>query len=159
MISLTTTAPLTQIRNMKPSSSSYCISCSKTVWRQCCCRRQPTNKINKTNAVRCCPEMIYRGKKPVYWSPSSRSALAEAELEYPEGYTSTAAFVRFAIDANGSSALHQLLSNAGIASGRVAAVIWTTTPWTIVANQVLSHHTQSTNAIVCERVSECVLVG
>ena len=29
---------------------------------------------------------IYRGRKPVHWSPSSRTALAEAELEYPEGH-------------------------------------------------------------------------
>ena len=31
---------------------------------------------------------IYRGKKPVHWSPSSRTALAEAELEYPENHVS-----------------------------------------------------------------------
>jgi isoleucyl-tRNA synthetase len=31
---------------------------------------------------------IYRGLKPVHWSPSSQTALAEAELEYPEGHTS-----------------------------------------------------------------------
>lgn len=29
---------------------------------------------------------VYRGRKPVHWSPSSRTALAEAELEYPEGH-------------------------------------------------------------------------
>jgi isoleucyl-tRNA synthetase len=36
---------------------------------------------------------IYRGKKPVHWSPSSRTALAEAELEYPEGHTSQSIYV------------------------------------------------------------------
>jgi isoleucyl-tRNA synthetase len=36
---------------------------------------------------------IYRGKKPVHWSPSSRTALAEAELEYPEGHTSRSIYV------------------------------------------------------------------
>lgn len=36
---------------------------------------------------------IYRGLKPVHWSPSSRTALAEAELEYPEGHVSRSCFV------------------------------------------------------------------
>ena len=40
---------------------------------------------------------IYRGKKPVHWSPSSRTALAEAELEYPEGHTSRSIYVAMSI--------------------------------------------------------------
>lgn len=36
---------------------------------------------------------IYRGRKPVHWSPSSRTALAEAELEYPEGHKSRSIYV------------------------------------------------------------------
>ena len=36
---------------------------------------------------------IYRGRKPVHWSPSSATALAEAELEYPEGHTSRSIYV------------------------------------------------------------------
>jgi isoleucyl-tRNA synthetase len=36
---------------------------------------------------------IYRGRKPVHWSPSSRTALAEAELEYPEGHVSRSIYV------------------------------------------------------------------
>jgi isoleucyl-tRNA synthetase len=38
---------------------------------------------------------IYRGLKPVHWSPSSKTALAEAELEYPEGYSSPSIYVTF----------------------------------------------------------------
>ena len=38
---------------------------------------------------------IYRGLKPVHWSPSSQTALAEAELEYPEGHTSRSIYVAF----------------------------------------------------------------
>ena len=38
---------------------------------------------------------IYRGLKPVHWSPSSRTALAEAELEYPDGHTSPSLYVAF----------------------------------------------------------------
>jgi isoleucyl-tRNA synthetase len=40
---------------------------------------------------------IYRGLKPVHWSPSSRTALAEAELEYPDGHTSPSVYVAFAV--------------------------------------------------------------
>jgi isoleucyl-tRNA synthetase len=38
---------------------------------------------------------IYRGLKPVHWSPSSQTALAEAELEYPEGHTSRSIYAAF----------------------------------------------------------------
>ena len=38
---------------------------------------------------------IYRGLKPVHWSPSSRTALAEAELEYPDGHTSPSVYAAF----------------------------------------------------------------
>ena len=41
---------------------------------------------------------IYRGRKPVHWSPSSRTALAEAELEYPEGHTSRSIFVAMPLE-------------------------------------------------------------
>ncbi len=41
---------------------------------------------------------IYRGLKPVHWSPSSQTALAEAELEYPEGHFSQIIYVGFKVD-------------------------------------------------------------
>lgn len=40
---------------------------------------------------------IFRGRKPVNWSPSSRTALAEAELEYPPGHTSTSVYAAFQV--------------------------------------------------------------
>lgn len=40
---------------------------------------------------------IFRGRKPVNWSPSSRTALAEAELEYPEGHVSISAYAAFRV--------------------------------------------------------------
>ena len=42
---------------------------------------------------------IYRGKKPVHWSPSSQTALAEAELEYPDVHVSQSVYVAFPIEA------------------------------------------------------------
>ncbi|MEM9273690.1 MAG: isoleucine--tRNA ligase [Cyanobacteria bacterium P01_F01_bin.143] len=72
---------------------------------------------------------IYRGLKPVHWSPSSRTALAEAELEYPEGHTSPSIYAAFPVVSLGDNApeLEQYLPNLAVA-------IWTTTPWTIPGN-------------------------
>ena len=74
---------------------------------------------------------IYRGLKPVHWSPSSRTALAEAELEYPDGHTSPSIFVAFALE-QPSEALKAVIESSG--EGPVAVAIWTTTPWTLPAN-------------------------
>ena len=69
---------------------------------------------------------IYRGRKPVHWSPSSRTALAEAELEYPEKHTSRSIYVGFQVT-QPAPCLEPFTADGG--DLRVA--IWTTTPWTI----------------------------
>lgn len=66
--------------------------------------------------------LIFKGLKPVYWSPSSESALAEAEVEYHDVKSPTI-FVKFAVK-----------DGKGILDHDVSFVIWTTTPWTIPAN-------------------------
>ena len=45
---------------------------------------------------------IYRGRKPVHWSPSSQTALAESELEYPEGHVSPSIYVALPIEQIGN---------------------------------------------------------
>ncbi len=75
--------------------------------------------------------LIFRRYKPVYWSPSSKSALAEAELEYNERHVSTAAFVKFQI-----LEVPEALKDRGV-DGELHAVIWTTTPWTLPANKAI----------------------
>ncbi|GAA0460715.1 isoleucine--tRNA ligase [Alkalibacillus silvisoli] len=71
---------------------------------------------------------IYKGKKPVYWSPSSESALAEAEIEYQDK-RSPSIYVSFNVtDGN------------GMLDGDEKFVIWTTTPWTIPANLAIALH-------------------
>ncbi len=92
---------------------------------------------------------IYRGLKPVHWSPSSRTALAEAELEYPDGHTSPSVFVAFPVEAV-PTALAGRLKAVGLevedsgqmnATGRpitLSVAIWTTTPWTLPANLAVS---------------------
>ena len=70
---------------------------------------------------------LYRGAKPVMWSPVEKTALAEAEVEY-EDIISTQIDVAFEIF---ESAIPELVG--------VYAVIWTTTPWTIPVNQALAY--------------------
>lgn len=70
---------------------------------------------------------VYRGAKPVMWSPVERTALAEAEVEY-EDIVSTQIDVAFEIV---ESPIPELVG--------AHAVIWTTTPWTIPVNQALAY--------------------
>ncbi|HIE91211.1 MAG TPA: isoleucine--tRNA ligase [Methylophilaceae bacterium] len=78
---------------------------------------------------------LYQGSKPVHWCADCGSALAEAEVEY-EDINSPA------IDVTFKAADNAALSKAfGVeVTGDVLAVIWTTTPWTLPANQAISVH-------------------
>ncbi|KAJ2938979.1 hypothetical protein O0L34_g17794 [Tuta absoluta] len=75
---------------------------------------------------------IYRALKPVYWSPSSKTALAEAELEYDPQYKSKEVYVTFPIE-KVPQAIQSLISSP------LSAIIWTTTPWTLIANRAICY--------------------
>jgi isoleucyl-tRNA synthetase len=78
---------------------------------------------------------LYRGSKPVMWSPVEKTALAEAEVEYEDLTDSPQIDVAFEIeDAHNCPEIERMIQ----AGGRVLAVIWTTTPWTIPVNQALA---------------------
>jgi len=79
---------------------------------------------------------IYKGKKPVYWSPSSESALAEAEIEYKDK-RSPSIYVAFKVK-----------DGKGVLDNNTEIVIWTTTPWTIPANLGISVHPELTYVVV-----------
>ncbi|WP_309743395.1 class I tRNA ligase family protein, partial [Chamaesiphon sp. OTE_20_metabat_361] len=87
---------------------------------------------------------IYRGLKPVHWSPSSKTALAEAELEYPEGHTSRSIFAAFKVTqvADAAKAILEPFQDD------LAVAIWTTTPWTIPANLAVAVNPELSYAIV-----------
>ena len=89
---------------------------------------------------------VYRGLKPVNWCFDCNSALAEAEVEYADKKTPIID-VAFAL-APGEEA--RVAAAFGVASlGKpVATAIWTTTPWTIPANQALNLHPEITYALV-----------
>jgi len=80
-------------------------------------------------------DMLYRGAKPVMWSPVEKTALAEAEIEY-EDIVSTQIDVAFEIVESKSPAIQALLDKGHL---KTFAVIWTTTPWTIPVNQALAY--------------------
>ncbi|WP_051039885.1 isoleucine--tRNA ligase [Synechococcus sp. PCC 7336] len=87
---------------------------------------------------------IYRGLKAVHWSPSSQTALAEAELEYPGGHISRSIYVAFPIQSLQPEAAAYLADY--MPDLRVA--IWTTTPWTIPGNLALCFNGELTYAVV-----------
>jgi isoleucyl-tRNA synthetase len=84
---------------------------------------------------------VTRSKKPVYWCTSCVTALAEAEVEY-EDHSSFSVYVKFPLEDDLGDVVPQL------AGKKVAAVIWTTTPWTLPANLAVALHPQFTYAAV-----------
>ncbi|MDG0959827.1 isoleucine--tRNA ligase, partial [Bacillus paranthracis] len=79
---------------------------------------------------------IYKGQKPVYWSPTSESALAEAEIEYQDK-KSASIYVAFPVK-----------DGKNVLEGDEKYIIWTTTPWTLPANLGISVHPELEYAIV-----------
>ncbi|MBB5172154.1 isoleucine--tRNA ligase [Texcoconibacillus texcoconensis] len=88
---------------------------------------------------------IYKGKKPVYWSPSSESALAEAEIEYHDK-RSPSIYVGFPVK-----------DGKNVLDGDEQFVIWTTTPWTIPANLAISLHPNLDYVVVKEKDAKYIV--
>ena len=74
---------------------------------------------------------VYKGKKPVYWCASCKTALAEAEVEYADHHTPSI-YVKFLVTSDIGKVLPALKGQ------KVSVVIWTTTPWTIPANLAIA---------------------
>ena len=91
---------------------------------------------------------VYRGLKPVYWCFDCGSSLAEFEIEYADKKSDT---LDVAFEANDPAALARafgLASLPGDGGKKALAVIWTTTAWTIPANQALNAHPELDYALV-----------
>ncbi|XP_041036098.1 isoleucine--tRNA ligase, mitochondrial isoform X1 [Carcharodon carcharias] len=98
---------------------------------------------------------IYQDYKPVFWSPSTRTALAEAELEYNQQHISRSVYVKFPLVKLPS----KLTSTPGDVSS-VYALIWTTQPWTIPANQAVCYMPNAQYSLVkCLNTEELYLLG
>jgi isoleucyl-tRNA synthetase len=94
---------------------------------------------------------LYRGRKPVHWCSSCRTALAEAEVDYAD-HESTAVFVAFPV----ASRTGPLEPHA---ERDIAVVIWTTTPWTLPANLAIAVHPEATYVLVEGPDSRCYVVA
>ncbi len=88
---------------------------------------------------------VYKGKKPVLWCPVDETALAEAEVEYAE-QTSPSVYVKFPV-----------VQSEGRFPEEASVVIWTTTPWTLVANQAISVHPRFVYRLVQTPAGELII--
>jgi isoleucyl-tRNA synthetase len=86
---------------------------------------------------------VYKGKKPVHWCPTCKTALAEAEVKY-EDHRSPSIYVKFRM----ISPSYPFKGGDGAERKPVYVIIWTTTPWTIPANLAIALHPDFTYVAV-----------
>jgi isoleucyl-tRNA synthetase len=84
---------------------------------------------------------VYKGKKPVHWCPTCKTALAEAEVKY-EDHRSPSIYVKFRMISEDG---HEF---PGLKEKPLYVIIWTTTPWTIPANLAIALHPDFTYVAV-----------
>ncbi len=94
---------------------------------------------------------VFKGKRPVHWCPTCRTALAEAEIVYKDK-KSPSIYVKFPI-------VSDLSDLAPTLKGRkVSVIIWTTTPWTLPANLAVAFHPEYEYAVF-EAGAEAYLIA
>ncbi|CAK9784570.1 mitochondrial putative Isoleucyl-tRNA synthetase [Cutaneotrichosporon oleaginosum] len=99
--------------------------------------------------------------RPTYYSPSSRTALAEAELEYTD-LKSTSVYVAFPVAEDGMTPRLQEAFQKGkeiSPEASLSLAIWTTTPWTLPANMGVSVHNEIVYAVVLDREKRLLVVA
>lgn len=84
-------------------------------------------------------DLVYRSKKPVYWSIPCATALAEAEIEY-KNHKSPSIYVAFELPAEEAA-------KVGV-EGPLKVVIWTSTPWTLPANLAIALHPEIQYSVI-----------
>jgi isoleucyl-tRNA synthetase len=95
--------------------------------------------------------IVFRSKKPVYWSVPFETALAESEIEYRD-HTSLAIWVKFTVPASEAEKFSLPTDKP------LSVVIWTTTPWTIPANLAIALHPRA-DYVVADLGEERILVA
>ncbi|HMP11712.1 class I tRNA ligase family protein, partial [Hydrogenophaga sp.] len=108
----------------------------------------PANEAGQIRAFKRVIErgFVYRGLKPVYWCFDCGSSLAEFEIEYADKQSDT---LDVAFETDDAAGLARAFGLAALPAGKSAfAVIWTTTAWTIPANQALNAHPDLDYALV-----------
>ena len=100
--------------------------------------------------------LIYCATKPVYWSTSSKTALAEAELEYRDEHVSQACYISFA------TGIGSFVSNDVDSQWNglpINLLVWTTTPWTLVANRGIAFSPSIEYVLVQSRERIYIVAG
>ena len=103
-------------------------------------------------------EYIYRGLKPVHWSPSSRTALAEAELEYPDDHFSKSVYVSLKVTSLPESSTPELKEYFKKIQ-QFSIVIWTTTPWTLPANEAVAVNPKIVYSLVIDNLDNGFIIA
>lgn len=107
---------------------------------------------------------LHKGSKPVHWCVDCGSALAEAEVEY-EDKKSLAIDVRFEVLDDEALKIRCTDLNAELLKGKITSVvIWTTTPWTLPANQAVAVNPKFEYSLIVvdginEHVPECIVLA
>lgn len=95
--------------------------------------------------------LVYRQYRPVYWSPSSGTALAEAEIEYDEKHVSRCVYA--------TAALHPSRAVADAVGDDVSLVVWTTTPWSLAGNMAIAVAADADYSVVRTAAGDKLLVA
>ena len=90
--------------------------------------------------------LIYRGERPVYFSPSSNSVLADSEIEY-ENITNTAVYVKFPLT---QIPRHWQNIVTDLDKSGIYVMIWTTQPWTLLANAAVAFNPEGSYSLVSD---------
>uniref|UniRef100_A0A803YDP5 isoleucine--tRNA ligase n=1 Tax=Meleagris gallopavo TaxID=9103 RepID=A0A803YDP5_MELGA len=105
-------------------------------WANCYCTFDPKYEANQLRVFHKMYDkgFIYQDYKPVFWSPSAKTALAEAELEYNEQHVSRSVYMKFPLLKSPPK-----LASVIDGSSPTSVLVWTTQPWTVPANQAVCY--------------------
>nr|XP_009931161.1 PREDICTED: isoleucine--tRNA ligase, mitochondrial [Opisthocomus hoazin] len=114
-------------------------------WANCYCTFDPKYEANQLRVFYKMYDkgFIYQDYKPVFWSPSAKTALAEAELEYNEQHVSRSVYMKFPLLKSPPK-----LTSVIDGSSPVSVLVWTTQPWTLPANEAVCYMPDSVYSVV-----------
>ncbi|KFO95667.1 hypothetical protein N300_14722, partial [Calypte anna] len=126
-------------------------------WDNCYCTFDPKYEANQLRVFYKMYEkgFIYQDYKPVFWSPSAKTALAEAELEYNEQHVSRSVYMKFPL-IKSPPKLTSVINGSSPAS----VLVWTTQPWTVPANQAVCYMPDAEYSVVkCTTTGEYFILA
>ncbi|XP_042679752.1 isoleucine--tRNA ligase, mitochondrial [Centrocercus urophasianus] len=126
-------------------------------WANCYCTFDPKYEANQLRVFHKMYDkgFIYQDYKPVFWSPSAKTALAEAELEYNEQHVSRSVYMKFPLLKSPPK-----LASVIDGSSPTSVLVWTTQPWTVPANQAVCYMPDAEYSVVkCATTGEHLILA